>query len=157
MGLQVNHPYTWAELEKLTQDPTLENLKLKGYVLRGDADGTFTFIKWDEASFGGQGAPLAGRVYTPVGFEDLDPIVKRTPQERVDSLLLKIMADCKQYQTVPGLTDDKIGEILGEKFETGKDDMTIERQRRVAAWFLAKAEADAKERARHQVTSTPTS
>lgn len=156
MGLKINHPYTWAELEKLTQDPTLEEFKLKGYVLRGDADGTFTFVHWSEASFGGQGGPLAGRVYNPHGFEDIAPIVKRTPQERVDSLLLKIMDDCKRYQTVPGFTDSKISEILGEPWETGKDEMTAERTRKVAAYFLTKAEAEAKERARHQVTSAPT-
>ena len=156
MGLRVNHPYTWAELEKLTQDPALEDIKLKGYVLRGDADGTFTFVKWDQASFGGQGAPLAGRIYEPLSFAPLDPIVKRTPQQRVDSLLLKIQEDCLRYKTVPGLTDAKIGEILGEKWETGKSKMTTDSARRVAAWFLAKAEADAKEKARHQVTNAPT-
>lgn len=158
--LQVNHPYTWAELEAFTDDPALEGLKLKGYVLRADMDGMFTFVKWTEASYGGYNSDLPGRTYTidkQAAFGEPEPIVKRTAAQRVDSLMLKFIDDCKQAGTVPGITDAKISEILGEAWKSGNTQITADVVRRVAAHFLAEAEARAKEAARHHVTSAPTS
>ena len=143
--------YTYEELAALRDDPELAERSLQGYVLRQDLDGTLEFVKWSQAtagggSFGESEQPL--RDFTsqdddPFDEASLLPIRRRTPLERVDSLMLRFIDDCRATGTVPGLDDDKVSQIVGTAWVTGRSEVTAEVVREVARYFLQDAEAKA--------------
>lgn len=117
---------------------------MQGYVLQYDLlNRVFTVVHHSKASQplrgDGRSAPVMGRA--TFDEKDLPPIVKRTPLERVDSLMLKWIADCKKAGTIPGLDDEKISEIVGEAWKSGRTEITADVVRQVAAHFLTDAEA----------------
>lgn len=144
--------YTFAEVAELRNDPEVAERVLQGYVLRQDLDGTVQWVRWDKAT-GGGGAfggpdpkPLRSfegvwdRDEGPGPWGDLPPIVKRTPQQRVDSLMLKFIGDCRKAGTVPGFSDERISAIVGEAWKTGRNEITAEVVRMVAQHFLEDAQ-----------------
>ena len=154
--------YSYAELQQLRNDPEIAQRALQGYVLRQDLDGTVRWVHHSKATGGGGnfGAPVevTTRNYEAVwdknegpGPWDLPPIVKRTPQQRVDSLMLRFIGDCQKAGTVPGVSDARISEILGEAWKTGRNEITADIVRRVAQHFLGEAEAKHKETLSHKV------
>lgn len=143
MKLVPGKKYTRLQLQELIDQAEADELKLNGYVLRMEPlDGTYSIVHWSQAG----GAADFGKLrkprlaHDPMAFEPLDPIKRRTPMERVDSLMLSFIEDCKASGTVPGLGDDRISLILGEAWKTGRSEVTGEVIRQVAADFLAKAE-----------------
>jgi hypothetical protein len=134
-----NHPYTHAELKALRADPELKAWSAKGYHWQQNLDGTVQLTHWSKVP-GTAGTPMRGYVGT---FDEdpwkLDPIRKRTRMERVDSLMLRFIEDCKKTGTVPGLSDAKVSEIVGEAWVTGRNEVTAEVVRSVAAHFLNEA------------------
>ena len=133
--------YTRQELVALMDGKTAEDLAFQGYVLRHDYDtGLFSIIPWSQA--GGQMFTEERRpqIYTGGEFEPLDPIKKRTAQQRVDSLMLRWIEDCKKYGTIPGLDDPMIRTIVGEAWKAGRTEITADIVREVATYFLQDAE-----------------
>ena len=83
---------------------------------------------------------LKGTASGQGAFEPLDPIVKRTPQERVESLMQRFIEDCLIAGTVPGLDDARISAIVGASWEAGRSQVTGEVIRSIAANLLQEAE-----------------
>lgn len=134
--------YKSWDLKRRMDGKTAQQLAFQGYVLRFEPlDDTYTVVPYKQAA--GIGNKGTKDVYSGGTFEPLDPIVKRTPQERVDSLMLRWLADCKAAGTVPGLDDEKIREIVGAAWVAGRSEVTAEVVRMVAQHFLTKAEAQA--------------
>ena len=131
--IKTNHPYTFQELELMRNDPNLASLALKGYYLRHNLDDTVSFVHDSTVN------ARRGPVTTEVDW-GLDPIVKRTPQQRRDSMVRNWFEECKRAGTVPGLSDAKVSEILGEDWVTGTSEMTVEVVERLAAAMLQDAE-----------------
>lgn len=131
--IKTNHPYTLQEMEAMRNDPSLANLALKGYYLRHNLDDTVTFVH--DSTVNARRGPVTRDV-----IWGLDPIVKRTPQQRRDSMVRNWFEECKRAGTIPGLSDEKVSEILGETWVTGTSEMTIEVVERLAAAMLQTAE-----------------
>lgn len=72
--------------------------------------------------------------------EGLPAIKKRTPDERVRSILDRIVGDVQKYGTVPGYSDQRIKEITGIIHDTGRTEVTVEMVRRLIADSLRRAE-----------------
>lgn len=90
--------------------PELANLLLRGYVFTITLDGSFMLIPYNQAAGGGyrgkgygQFDPHSGGssygAPTSATFDkrELPPIIKRTPQQRVNSLMSKVGDDLKFY------------------------------------------------------------
>ena len=158
-----NRKYTFAELEAIrAKDPVAAaNWSAKGYAWRFDLDGTAMLVHWTQAtggggSFGGpQERPLRGFASTeadPFNKADLPKIVKRTPQQRVASLLEKVDDDMKRGRVL-GL--DKAREITGDK--DADPTTSAETRRLIVQSYISQAdkEFEAKE-ARKVVRTSPT-
>ena len=141
--LRINQPYTGEQLRKLISQEEAAALVLQGYFLEySPLEGTYRVKHYTQGS-----APMRGDNQITTGtatFDDLEPIKKRTPHERVDSLMLKFISDMKTAGTIPGVDDEKVREIVGEAWKTGRTEITADVVRTVAAHFLNQAERQAK-------------
>ncbi len=140
--------YTKAQLQALMDQATADELKLQGYALRFDVlDGTYTVVHWTNA--GGTIGTETGRknrkprmavdLDDPFDVASIPPIVRRTPQERVDSLMARLLQGAKaEGRTF--LPDSVIKEVVGEAWKGGRVEITAEVVREVAAHFLQRAD-----------------
>lgn len=132
--------YTAAEIGSLVDQQTADHFRQKGYILRFDAnERLFSLVPVTEAyrtATGSDHAPVMGMGV----FDPLPPIVKRTPQQRLDSLMLRFIKDVQAIGTVPGLDDERITTITGEAFKAGRTEVTGEVVRSIASHFLTNAE-----------------
>lgn len=154
MSIQVNRKYTYDELAQLRNDPSLAQRVFDGHVMRQDLDGTVKFVPWSQASEGGgtfgnkPDKPLRGFASTdedPFDVASLPPIVKRTPHQRVDSMMLKVLADFKGGNV---MTEEQIkanvDEVTAQAWRDGRTEITGEVVRQVIQRFMERAEAQAK-------------
>jgi hypothetical protein len=144
--------YTRQQLAEAIDQSTADELKLQGYVLQYDAlSQTYGVVPWYEAGGAESFGPYSSKV-TQTGLRaprggsasfgpPPDPIKKRTPMERVDSLMLKLVDDCKRTGTIPLVDDARIKLLVGESWRAGKQ-LTGEDIRRVASNLLARAEKE---------------
>jgi hypothetical protein len=141
--VEVDTPYTGSQLRELIDQSTAKELELQGYVLQYDVlSRTYRVVHYTKAS-----APLndSGKIMRQTAmFDPLPPIQKRTPADRVDSLMLKWIDDMKRAGTIPGVDEEKVKEIVGAAFVAGRTEITAEVVRQVAAHFLQDAENKAK-------------
>jgi len=150
--------YTFQELELIRQQhpDAAREWSAKGYAWRFELDGTAMLVHWTQAT-GGGGAfgqaperPLrefAGPA-PELRSEDLPRIVKRTPQQRLASLMAKVDEDIKAGRV---LRLDKAREITGDK---NADVSEAETRRRITQAFIEKAEAVNEEAEAKKVTRT---
>lgn len=139
--------YTRAQLQALVDQSTADELALQGYALRHDVlDDTYTVVHWTNA--GGTIGTEDGRqnrkarmAVEPVAFDekDLPPIVRRTAQQRVDSLMIRLLEAAKTEGRA-FLPDSVIREVVGEAWKDGRVEITAEVVRQVAAHFLQRAD-----------------
>jgi hypothetical protein len=139
--------YTGQQLRQLIGQQEAKELEMQGYVLQFDAvSRTYAVVPWQQASAAMRmDAPDPAQRQLVSGSHQFDPselppIVKRTPAQRVDSLMLKWIEDMKAAGTIPGVDDAKVKEIVGEAWKSGRTEITAEIVRKVAAHFLADAE-----------------
>lgn len=142
-----NRKYTFAELEKLrAQYPDLARVYARhGYVWRMDLDGTMEMVHYTKATGGGgsfgQPAERPMREFAatgdPFNLDELPPIRKRTPQERIDSLMSKVSEDFKAGRV---LTLDEVN--THREGRAKATELTGEVVKEVAQSFLERAEAE---------------
>ena len=138
--------YTRDEIMLMRQDPDLAKVAMKGYHLRLDDDGMFSFVPYKE-TYSGAHERGKQRVFRPKDntvplFDPPGTPRRRTPVERVDSLMLKLIGDVQRLGQVPGVEDKRITEIVGEAWRSGRSEVSGEMVRRVAQHFLEKAEKE---------------
>ena len=152
----VSRTYTPDEVAKFYLSGELAHIALNGYVARADSDDAgnrvMRFVPFHEAS-----DPTKPRTYAVEGVKEalrqgLPERTKRTPQQRVASLMVRIMAHAKQTGSFPGLSDEQVSEIVGEAWKTGQTEVTAEMVRKVAQRFMEGAQQQADERDRRRVT-----
>ena len=124
------------------------DFRMPGYVMRLDADGKTSFVPWSKAAGGGARDPrrpeedLPLRTYQ-VGWDEdpfpTDPIAKRTPQERTDSMMSRLVEGWKETGTIPGLSEEKVSELVARSWKRGQP-LAAEDIRTAAANLLADAE-----------------
>ena len=143
-------PFDAEELLRMLNDGRLRDAARKGYVAQADADGRMRFVHWSKsetiADMAGVHGPGRGRLrnrsYTQKpewNTDELTPIVKRSPQARLESLVSKVVGDALATGTLPGLDDDAVKAIVGETWKSGKP-FTAEDIRRICAHYLQKNE-----------------
>jgi hypothetical protein len=137
--------YTFEELRTMREDPSVAKWAAKGYVWRQELDGTMQLIHWTKGH-------MDNEVKAPRGYVDTrpieeifptEPIAKRTPQERKDSLISRWWAECKKAGTVPGMTSEQLTEMFGREFEVGVTEITYADIERMAGAMLQQAENQA--------------
>lgn len=135
--------YTRQQLAEAIDQSTADELKLQGYVLQYDAlSQTYGVVPWHQAGGGEKFGTLRSKPRGGEGvFAPIDPIRKRTPMERVDSLMLRLVDDCKRTGTIPLVDDARIKLLVGESWKAGKN-LSAEDIRTVAANLLRRAEKE---------------
>jgi hypothetical protein len=177
IGITPGRKYRPEDLTKLITQAKADKLRIRGYVLRMDAEGWVEIVHWSKAddfqstmrddwkryrkdpgrpemlrAGGFDGSKDPGG--PPVDAGTIAPVKKRTPQQRLDSLMQRFVDDCLRTGTVPGLQDPMISTILGMAWMSGKNQITASHVRTVAAWFLERAERE-KERANRKLIVRP--
>ncbi len=135
--LKPNKWYAKSEVDELilTNPAKIQKMGAMGYTMQFEPDKQrFRFVTLGTVD-------REAKKYDMTGvFEAPDPIQKRTPQARVDSLLRKWIEDCKAQGRVPGMSDQQIRDILGPQWTDGRMDITAEEVKTVGAWFINDAE-----------------
>lgn len=157
MRIVPGRKYTSEQLARLVDQATADELQLEGYVLRHDVlDGMWSVVHWTHAGSGEEfGTKRKPRIaFDPNAFPKPALIKRRTPQERVDSLMLRFIDDCRRTGTVPGIDDERISFIVGQAWLTGRNEITAEVIQRVAQHFLADADKKFEAAEQKRVTRT---
>lgn len=138
--------YPLKQLQSLISASDAKELEFRGYVLRFDYNSQmFSVEPWQQVQ---PGRPHA----TTSDFGELTPIVKRTPQQRIESLTLKMLEDVKRSGTIPGADDETMRDLVGEYWKRGRTEVTAEMVRAAAAKLLGMAEAKHEEKLDKQIT-----
>lgn len=133
MKIKPGVEYTREEIKQFRDDPDLANVLLKGYVFTITLGGNFMLIPWNQAAGGGYSGKGGGLIEdTTAGGKSsygapveaifdktqLPPIVKRTPQQRMASLMDKVGDDLRHYLS------GQAGKIVdGETTQRAAEDM----------------------------------
>ena len=132
--------YTYAEMQRLRE--LYPGLLMPGFVIRANEDGTMQFVKAEDAS-------ALHEWKSPRGYEDTrpmdevfpkEPIKKRTPQQRVESLVNRWIDDCKRAGGIPGVSEEQVSAVLGEHWKLSPSGITVEDVRKLAVAMLKRAE-----------------
>lgn len=148
-GVDVDRVWTGDEILELHNQGRLRDVTLKGYCTRADADGTIRFVPFYESTWFrmDEGIPVVDTSDLPAQMmADVNanhPIVRRTPQERVASMFLRLMTEYKRTGTLPGVPTELIKQIMGAAWREGEP-LTAEVIRAVAAHYLGIGEVDNK-------------
>lgn len=170
-GVDISRTYTVPEITEMYVKGRLGAAAVEGYIVRAEGDGTIGFVKADESTLSqmmygrkdkrGVTHLRGGRVYGtdhPVWEEmrqDIEkehPMVRRSAQEKKLSMVRRLLNTAQQFGTIPGLTDEQISTMIGEKWTTGVSVVTADMLDRVAARLLGQGEASNKEADSHRVT-----
>lgn len=152
-GIDLSKRYHIDDIFKMRRDGRLQNIALAGYVVRSEDNGMISFVPWHQSTFAARKAAGGDRQYDITADaekmrEDVErefPMVRRTPQQRVASMVVRMMAEAKRNGTIAGLTDAQIRTITGEAWLTGESQVTEAMVRKVVAHFLGVAEVDNRE------------
>ena len=117
---------------------------MPGHVMRIDADGYTSFVPDEQAAWAwsGKGRALETAYRSKETVKELFPIqnprVKRTPQQRVDSMQQHMMQDAQQG--FPGLSEEWVQAQVRRSWKAGQP-VSADDIRSAAAALLAEAEA----------------
>ena len=149
-GIDVSRSYTGPEVIEMNASGRLRDVTLEGYCSRVDADGSIRFIPFYEST---RFRMEEGQAKTQVSYDFADsmlddvksnhPIIRRTPQERVASMFLRLMTAYKQTGTLMGIPPELIKRVAGNAWREGEP-LTAEVIRAVAAHYLGVGEVDNK-------------
>lgn len=143
--LKPGKQYTREQIRTAVDAGEAKRLQLTGYVLRHDVvTGMYSIVHWTQAG----GAAEFGKLRKPRqamdpqawNLDEIAPIRRRTPEERVDSMMVRLIDHCKATGQVPGEGDPEIMAILGFTKGTKREGVTGEDIRRVVAHLLQTAE-----------------
>lgn len=169
-GVDIDRVYTIHEIIDMHDRGLLKGPALDGYVVRASGDKTIRFVHWTEPTVNRQtpgsqdpdGRTREGlRTYVQTkgdwieegmaALEEAHPMVRRTPQQRMESMTARLMSEVAKTGSVTGLSEDLVRSIAGESWKKGEP-ITAEAVRRVAAHFLGNAQVDNREADSHRTT-----
>lgn len=156
-GVDIDRTYSPEEIFEMHDKGRLRPITLEGYCTRADEDG-IRFVPYYESTFfrmrEGKPQQHVSHDFAPAMRAQLEadhPITRRTPQQRVASMVLRLLADAKQNGTIAGLSEEQIRSITGELWKAGVTEVSTEMVRKVAAHFLFQAEKGNREADSHRV------
>lgn len=157
-GIDINKVFTGDEIIDLYNKGKLRSITLEGYCTRADADGTIRFIPfWESTKFRSENNQMKTHIshdFVETMREEVEhdhPITRRTPQERVASMALRLLSEVKRTGRITGLSDEEVASIVGESWKVGEP-LTGEAIRSMSAHLLGKAQVDNREADSHRVT-----
>jgi len=148
-GINVDRVWTGDEILDLHAKGKLRDVALQGYCTRADADGTLRFVPFYESTWFRSDEQKMVTQSVDIGTAmkaDLDanhPIIRRTPQDRVASMFLRLLTTYKQTGSLAGVPTEVIKKIAGNAWREGQP-LTDEVIRGVAAHYLGIGEVDNK-------------
>lgn len=164
-GVNVDQSYSVDEMLDMYERGYLRAILAHGgYVPRANGDGTISFAPWAETYLGNLEKTGMTRMYAQkdggdwvedarAQVEKDHPIVRRTPQTRVTSMALRLMAQAQRSGgMIPGMTQAEIRSIVGYAWTQGVTEITMDDMRKVAAKLMGVAEVDNREADSHRVT-----
>lgn len=161
-GIDIERDYSVDEMLDMYERGYLRAiLQHGGYTPRANGDGTITFAPWAETYLGNLERTGMTREYDMGDWAEEErkvvehdyPIVRRTPQQRVTAMALRLLAQAKQSDgKIPGMSEAEIRSIVGYAWTQGVTDITMEDMRKVAAKLMGIAEVDNREADSHRVT-----
>jgi hypothetical protein len=158
--IDVSRRYALEEIMEMYYAGRLKAVADAGYIVRSDFDhpGQVLFVpasestlfrmpghntdtgKWEDSKMKTHVFPnLAEDMRKDVEREH--PMKRRSGQQKRLSLVKRLLASAKQYGTIPGLTDEQISAMIGEKWKTGVSIVTEDMVARVSAYYLGQGEA----------------
>lgn len=118
--------YTPEDVRAFRDDPALAGFVMRGYVLQQDpVSGNMRFVHESKAAMHAERPGNRWGMPTSVDIQEqkreiLKPIQKRTPQQRMESLMAKVGPDLKDY-----LSGKAGREVTGEELrQVAQDTMT---------------------------------
>jgi hypothetical protein len=163
-GVDIDRSYSIEEMLDMYERGYLKAILAHGgLVPRANGDGTIQFAAWDQTYLGNLEKTGATRFYAQdngnwvedarAEVEKDHPIVRRTPQERVTAMALRLLAQARASDgVIPGLTEEEIRKIVGYAWTQGVTEITMDDMRKVAAKLMGVAEVDNREADSHRVT-----
>lgn len=157
-GIDITRVFTIQEIKDMYYRGYLKKTAVLGYVVQARADGTVRFVPWYDGFLAREYAGelretdwSAEAEQMRLDVEREHPMSRRTPQQRVASMLIRFMGEAKRNGgQIPGLSDDMIKSVLGKSWKEGTP-LSEEDVRAVAARFLGVAEVDNREADSHRV------
>ncbi len=151
-GIDIARPFLAEDVFRWRDEGKLRNVTLQGYVTQFSWDHIGRWVHFTDKYSSNltpgshrQGQERQINFDYEKYFKDKNqsdsPIVRRTPQQRVASMALSLMAEAKQYGTIPGLDERMVKAITGEAWKEGEP-ITAEAVRRVAMHYLNFSETD---------------
>ena len=167
MKFQVGKWYTKGQMAEFMADKNLrQTVKVQGGIMQYEpTTGKVRITSWHDAAHApGLGRDITsgenGRAWQSQAVmddikNDIAPLRKRTPQERLRSMMDRLVEDCKKYGTVPGVTDARVQHMVGEFWKNGVTEVDGEFVRRVAQHLLEQARKEQILQDHKKVVSTP--
>lgn len=155
-GVDLTRRYTPEDIVDMFGSGRLRAITDAGYCTQGRADGFLYFVPWHESNaFKAENNAWETRSFDADAMrEDVErehPMLRRTPQEKVAAMVMRLMADAKAGNGVPGLTEAQVKGITGQTWVSGEP-MSETMIRSIAAHLLGIGEATNKEADSHRTT-----
>lgn len=148
-GVDITRTFSPKEIFDMHAKGTLRGVTLKGYCTQVGDDG-IRFVPWYESTRFRMDTDTTrvhvSKDFVPYMQEKLEsehPMRRRTPQQKVAAMMLRLMAEVKRTGSIAGMTAEDIKHITGESWKQGEP-MNAETVRKVAAHFLGIGEVDNK-------------
>lgn len=146
-GIDIERVYTIHEIQDMYYRGYLSKAAVQGYVVQAREDGTVRFVPWYESHLARAEAGKLRQTdwsaeleQMKLDVEEEHPMARRTPQQRVASMLIRLMAEAKRSGgMLPGMSEEQIQAIVGKSWKEGMP-LAQEDIRAVAAWFLSRGE-----------------
>lgn len=149
----VSRTYSPEEVANYYLSGELKDIALHGYVARADTDflgnRVMRFVHVSEATDFDNPRSYAIPDAKEKLREGLPERKKRTPQQQVASLLVRMLSQVKSTGGL-GLTDEQVRSITGEAWKQGITGWTAEDVRKVAQSLMESADKASVERDRHR-------
>ena len=157
-GIDITRKYPIDEILKMHAAGRLRPVGVAGYIVRADANGMVGFVPWTESTLYRmeQDKTLvhASDDFVDTMRDDIEreyPMVRRTPQERVAAMMVRLMGTAAKTGNVPGLTAEQVTAITGKAWREGEP-LSAMAVQAVAAHFLGVAQTQNREADRKRVT-----
>lgn len=154
-GVNIHKAFSSEEIFELHENGRLRGITLEGYATRVE-EGRIYFVPFYESTLyrmeHGTTRQWVSNDFQEAMRQDVEqehPMTRRTPQERVASMVLRLMATVKNTGGLPGFTDEQIKEIVGEGWRSGMP-ITEDVVRAIVAKFLNVGEQQNREADSHR-------
>lgn len=137
MKIEPGRWYSKEEIAKFRNDPDLGDMVMRGFVLQQDPHrGRMRFVHWSNAAMdqGKPGNTWGAEKETVFDKTTLPPITKRTPQQRVESLMSKVGDDLHfllSGEAGHEVTGEQVRQVAEDVLQTAEDQFAEEERKKI--------------------------